>query len=411
MAWLMRKRILLISNVFPPAIGGPATYGARMAEELSRKGFNVTFVCATPAPNGFDDRYPFRVIRTGTQGNRLRREMEVRTVLLWAMLKANLVYCMGLEHQSHWAAGIARTRCVIRIGGDRVWERARNIGATRLEPEPFYTEDARTERSVVSVEEDRRLGQMRDAASIIYVSAYLKKLGSIWAERRGGSEYVVPNGIEIVSSVSPVTRKPNDVLRVLFVGRQTNWKGVDGVLLALAQIDGVALTVAGSGPLWPANVDLCRRVGLAARTRFLNHVDDRQIYDLMRQHHILVLPSLYEGMSNTILEAGAAGLACIVSDRGGNPEVIDDGKNGLLVDPFDTDQLARAISKLRDSESERIRLAVSHYRRVHNDFSLSESVQRTVNILENVYENNASNIFHIFSGRGRRRTISKRTGD
>lgn len=406
----MVKKVLLVSNIFPPAIGGPATFGVRLGERLCRDGYRVTFVCATPQPAGTNDEYPFKVVRAGVRGNRLFRELELRVRLVLAMLHADMVYCMGLEHQTHWAARITRKKYTLRIGGDSVWERARNSGITRLEPESFYRQTTMDDRAYVLVEEHRRMAQLGDASAVIYVSNYLRGLARLWSESPGRAEHVVPNGIE-AENVSPVNhREDGEPLRVLFVGRQTNWKGVDAVLLAVDRVDGAVLKVAGSGPAWPGNADLAVRLGLSGRTEFLNRVNGNEVLKLMRSHHVLVLPSLYEGMSNTLIEAGIAGLACIASNRGGNPEVIMDGETGLLVDPFDTEALADVLIMLRDDEPWRVELAARHQDRIVREFGLSDSIQQTIQILEGGITHNADNNVHLVAGGRRSRTGSDGTG-
>lgn len=406
----MTKKVLLISNIFPPAIGGPATFGVRLGERLSRDGYRVTFVCATAAPAEMDGQYPFKVIRAGTKGNRLLREMNMRCRLALAMLNADMVYCMGLEHQTHWAARITRKKYTLRIGGDSVWERARNAGITRLEPESFYRQSTSEDRAYVHVEERRRIAQLGDASAIIYVSNYLKNLAQLWSGKQRPPEFVVPNAIE-PEEAHPVNRREDgELLRVLFVGRQTNWKGVDAVLLAVSRVEGAVLTVAGSGPAWPGSADLAVRLGLSSRAEFLDRVHGNEVQNLMRSHHVLVLPSLYEGMSNTLIEAGAAGLACIASNRGGNPELILDGESGLLVDPFDTESLAALLTLLMNDEERRVELATRHQERIVREFKLPDSIRRTIQILEGADTHNADNNVHVIARGRRRRTGSDSTG-
>ncbi len=374
-------RVLLVTNVFPPAIGGPATFGARLAEELTKCGHKVKVVCAT-ASSELNYKFSFQVIRTGYSGNVLQREISLRMHLLKATVSSDIIYCMGLEHQTEWACRMTRKLFTLRIGGDSVWEGARNLGATDLEPEDFYTKNSAEDRHYVKVPEQRRLAQLHAATSVVYVSKYLQKLAGVWCSKRSTHECVIPNGISADALKEFPARKRDEPLRLLFVGRQTNWKGVDVILLAINEIEGVKLTVAGSGPVLPANIDLARRLGLGEKVEFSGHVDPVDVAKLMTRNHVLILPSLYEGMSNTLLEAGIAGLACISSDRGGNPEVIINNKTGLLVDPFSLEAMIHAINQLTKDESERLRLADGHRKRVLSKFTLDTSVQRTIQVLE-----------------------------
>ncbi|MFW2437766.1 MAG: glycosyltransferase family 4 protein [Arenicellales bacterium] len=374
-------RVLLVTNVFPPAIGGPATFGARLAEELFQGGHKVKVVCATEDFTA-THRFPFPVVRAGFSGNLLQREISLRMQLLKASFASDIIYCMGLEHQTAWASSILRKPFVLRIGGDSVWEGARNLGTTDLEPEAYYAEISPDTRLEVKIPEQRRLIQLKSAATVVYVSNYLKQLAGVWSSNRPVRECIIPNGISTNEKWILPGRKADKPMRLLFVGRQTNWKGVDAILLALRNIEGVKLTVAGSGPMLPANIDLARRLGLGKKVEFLGHVDTRGVEKLMTNHHVLILPSLYEGLSNTLLEAGAAGLACIASDRGGNPEVITHNETGLLVDPFTIEDIGSAIRLLSDNDEKRKQFAMDHRIRVMSEFTMEQSVKRTVQVLE-----------------------------
>jgi glycosyltransferase involved in cell wall biosynthesis len=326
--------------------------------------------------------FPYPVIRTGFSGNVLQRQISLRMHLLKAMIASDIIYCMGLEHQTAWACRMVRKPFVLRIGGDSVWEGARNMGATDLEPEAFYTETTPDNRLEVVVPEQRRLTQLKSAATVVYVSNYLKRLAGVWCRSRPTRECIIVNGITTNEQRTLPQRGAGAPLRLLFVGRQTNWKGVDAILLALKKIDGVKLTVAGSGPALPANIDLARRLELGKKVEFLGHLDPREVEKLMASHHVLILLSLYEGLSNTLLEAGASGLACITSNLGGNPEVIKHNTSGILVDPFNVEEIIIAIRGLLDDDKKRVRMAREHRKRVMSEFTMKLSVQRTIQVLE-----------------------------
>lgn len=373
--------VLLVTNVFPPAIGGPATFGARLGEELFHSGHKVKVVCGTE-DSDVVSKFPFQVIRTGFSGNILKRELNIRMHLLKSVIASDVVYCMGLEHQTSWACRVTRKPFVLRIGGDSVWEGARNLGVTDLEPEAFFKETSQDERLEIQMPEQRRLVQLKSASAVVYVSNYLKQLAAAWTKTPPVNEYIILNGVSANEQSSVIERIKGEPMRLLFVGRQTNWKGVDATLLAISKIEDVKLTIAGSGPMLPANIDLSRRLGLENKVKFLGHVDPKDVDNLMANHHALILLSLYEGLSNTLLEAGAAGLACIASDRGGNQEVINDNETGLLVDPFSVEGIIAAIKSLSENDARRISLAEKHRDRILSEFTMESSVHQTIQVLE-----------------------------
>ncbi len=172
-------------------------------------------------------------------------------------------------------------------------------------------------------------------------------------------------------------RAPDEPLRVLFVGRLTNWKGVETLLLAAAKMDGIHVTVAGDGPQLPALEALGRQLGLSERLVFTGRLSRPSVRLAMKHSHVLVLTSLYEGLSHTILEAMVAGLPCVVSDRGGNRETIRDGVNGLLVAPQDVPALVESLTLLRHDEALRLRLAQAA-KETSLEFQLSKTVEQVL---------------------------------
>ena len=100
----------------------------------------------------------------------------------------------------------------------------------------------------------------------------------------------------------------------------------------------------------------------------------------MREADALVLTSLYEGMSHTILDAMASGLPCVVSSCGGNEELVTDRVEGLVVRPQDPAALRAALERLRDDDGLRRRLAENAATRAR-DFRFETTVARYVGLV------------------------------
>lgn len=108
------------------------------------------------------------------------------------------------------------------------------------------------------------------------------------------------------------------------------------------------LVIVGEGPVRPECERFIAELGLADQVWLAG--DRNDVAELMRGMDLFVLPSLGEGISNTILEAMASGLPVVATHVGGNPELVDDGKTGKLVPPGDPAALAQALLEYaRDS--------------------------------------------------------------
>jgi glycosyltransferase involved in cell wall biosynthesis len=371
-----RKHILLISNIFLPAIGGPAVLVDRLARALSGKGHEVTVLCATSGklPEGA----AYKVVRCGLHGNRIQREVSIRAHLLQAVFKADHVYILGLEHQAVQICRMLRRPYTIRFGGDIAWETARNAGKTVLTPEEFY--HAAEDQAYVSTELRRRKTWISHASQIVLLNNYMKQLFSAWGHDKNDPRVrIIANGIPPECQGHAVQKRDSEFLRLIYVGRLTNWKGVDLVLLALKALDdrNVVLTIVGDGPQRPMLHDLALRLGIMDQVTFTGIKHGADLRALMTSHDVLVLTSIFEGMSNTLLEAGGAGLAVITSTQGGNAELVKNMTSGLVVDPFKVAALENAIRALRDDENLRRRLAEAHQANVAKDFTLDQTVAAT----------------------------------
>lgn len=106
------------------------------------------------------------------------------------------------------------------------------------------------------------------------------------------------------------------------------------------------LVLVGDGPLRAECQAVLAGAGMAELAWLPGERAD--VPDLMRGLNAFVLPSLAEGISNTILEAMASGLPVVATAVGGNPELVADGRTGLLVPPDDVEAMAKALLRLAD---------------------------------------------------------------
>lgn len=160
------------------------------------------------------------------------------------------------------------------------------------------------------------------------------------------------------------------------VGRLVEVKDHATLLRAFARVadsdSRPVLFVAGEGPLGTALREQAAALGIASRVRFLGHRDD--IDRVLAALDLFVLSSSSEGMSNTILEAMASGVAVVATRVGGADELVVDGVTGVLVPAGDPQMLAAALSRLASDAPLRHGMAVAGLRRAHQEFSLSRMV-------------------------------------
>ncbi len=157
---------------------------------------------------------------------------------------------------------------------------------------------------------------------------------------------VIPNGVVIEGP--PAGAAPQATPIVMTVANLRAGKGHDVLLRAAAQVlaahPATRFQFVGDGPKRGALEQQARELGIASSIEFLGHRDDVNL--LLRRSTLFAFPSLMEAFPNGVMEAMAVGLPVVASNVGGIPELVDDGRNGLLVQPGNADDLAAVINRL-----------------------------------------------------------------
>ena len=183
---------------------------------------------------------------------------------------------------------------------------------------------------------------------------------------------VIPNGVPPRDAVRPA--RPADLPRdgIVFgaVGRLSREKGLDVALRALASPSAprdARLVVLGRGKLRPSLEAEGLALGLGDRVQFLGYREDVGAY--LAHLDALVLPSRHEGLPFAALEAMAAGCPVVAARVGGVPELVTDGRTGLLFPAEDAPALARQLARLAGSADLRGRLAAAGREHVARHFT------------------------------------------
>jgi L-malate glycosyltransferase len=152
---------------------------------------------------------------------------------------------------------------------------------------------------------------------------------------------------------------------------------------------GLALLIVGSGSMRDALQDQARNLGILSQCVFQPEVTD--VAPWLKEIDIFVLPSRSEALSNSLMEAMACGCCAVASDVGGNPELVQDGRTGLLFQPGDVDGLAEKLRRLICDDRARAALAEGALGWIRERFDRRAAVPR----MEDVYRS--------YLGRGRAR--------
>lgn len=334
----MTQRLMIAAGIFHPEAGGPATYLHEILPALQARGWQpdvLTYGDATV------NSYPYPVKRIP------RRVLPVRLLDYWwqagsRAAQADLIYAHTIDLPVRWG----KVPRLIKIVGDQAWERCIRRGWV-----PADTGVDEFQQGTFSALVDRqRLSRSRQVQAfdgVIVPGEYLKRMVSGWGVP-AEHIHVIYNALPALPADLPQGQaEARRILGwdqqpvMLTAARLEAWKGVDHLIRALDAVPDVRLIVAGDGP------ELARLRTLAAeagqRVVFTGRVPREQLYLMMQAADYFALYSGYEGLSHTLLEALRVGTPVIASDKGGNPEVVAAGINGLLVPHVDLEALRAAL--------------------------------------------------------------------
>lgn len=157
---------------------------------------------------------------------------------------------------------------------------------------------------------------------------------------------VVPNGVD-TETFQPRYDSNGDLLQLLCVARLTPRKRIKDIIKALEGVKKTKLVIIGEGPQENKLKKLAYKLDIEDKVEFLGYIPHQNLPERYQQADIFVMPSLNEGMSNTILEAISSGLPVITTQTGGTEELI--GENGIVVPKKSPSSVKSAIQEYRNN--------------------------------------------------------------
>jgi glycosyltransferase involved in cell wall biosynthesis len=193
---------------------------------------------------------------------------------------------------------------------------------------------------------------------------------------------VIPNAVD-TTYFHPEPEPEPSPRTILFVGRLVDDKDPLNLLeafnIAAKRVPDARLEMVGNGPLISALQERVHEYDLASRVELSPPSTD--VRPAMRRASVFVLASAQEASPNVIMEAMAMGLPVVATRVGGIPELVEDGKTGILVEPGDPQGLADALTTLLEDEGLRREMGLLGRQRVETFHSLQHMVSETERVL------------------------------
>ncbi|MFA5813646.1 MAG: glycosyltransferase family 4 protein [Patescibacteria group bacterium] len=344
-------KILITTGIFPPDIGGPARMVERLSSDLAARGHDITVLTF-----GKEDKQglvrTYKVVKA-----------EGKTAFLFSLLKlarkTDLIYTFDLYTAGFlsWFAAklLFKKKLAVRFAGDSAWESAVNKGYTADDIVIFQSKKYGLK---IWWKKKMRTLILQGADKVVAVSNFMKDVAvKIGVDVKKIS--VIYNSVDFVDFNESDGRIKRERLGftdedkiVATAGRLVPWKGVDGLIGAAARLknenklSNLKLLIIGDGHDRGRLEELVKARGMENEVKFVGRAPLEKVFQYYNLADVFVLNSQYEGLSHILLEALSLGKPIVASNCGGNPEVIENEQNGLLIEYNNVDQLAAAIKRM-----------------------------------------------------------------
>jgi glycosyltransferase involved in cell wall biosynthesis len=200
---------------------------------------------------------------------------------------------------------------------------------------------------------------------------------------------VIPFGVTVPDSCPPPPEN-GELVRLCFIKMHRPVYGpevlIRAVEKALQSDPNIRLSIAGDGEMTEHLKRMVRYRDLDKQITFTGYIPNYRIYQFIQEHDIMVMPSLREAFGVAALEAGACGRPVIASRVGGVPEVILNGRTGLLVPPEDVDALASAIITMAADAAMRQTMGQAAFEYVRDNYSWNQSLDQMTALYERLID-------------------------
>ena len=360
-------KTLLISGIYRPEIGGPATYIPALASEIQSQGGSVGVVTLKNSTvNKLIEPWPIKYV------NRdqflLFRFLKTYFCIKSQIKTSEFVFSNGLFQETAVALLGSGKKSLAKIVGDPVWERAFNRGETSLTIKEFNNSKLNLRHKTQRFFLRWSLNQF---SQITCPSLELKELIQGWGVNTEVS--CIPNGI---STIKPQSNSHE--FDLISVCRLVKWKNLDHLITANS-ISKTKLVIVGSGPEEKRLKKLANE--LNSNVIFTGQLSEQEVINYLFRSKIFVLISDYEGLSFSLLQAMACGLPSIVSDIKGNLDVISGNIDGIIVDRNKPNSLIDAINSLLQAPAEIKRLGEQAKEKVSSRYSQQNQLNQVIKLL------------------------------
>jgi glycosyltransferase involved in cell wall biosynthesis len=338
-------KVLIATGIYPPSVGGPATYSKLLYDNLPSHDIDVVVA-------SFDN---LRALPVG-----VRHFLYFIKVLIEGIGK-DIIYAqdpVSVGYPAMWAAKILKKKFVLKIVGDYAWEQGVQRFGVQESLDDFVKDLREYNPRVLRMKKiQKKVAESAD--KIIVPSRYLKKIVGQWGINENKIN-VIYNAFEGVGELPDDMANLRDEVgfvgpTIVTAGRLVPWKGFETLMTVVDELKDefkyIKLLIIGGGPDKQKLEQMIVKKQLFKNVLLTGVMDKQNLFKHIAAADLFVLNTGYEGFSHQLLEVLALKTPIITTRIGGNPEIIIDGENGLLVNYDDKEELKNAIRKVLNDKS------------------------------------------------------------
>jgi glycosyltransferase involved in cell wall biosynthesis len=314
------KKALLVTGIFPPDIGGPATYIPSFGQFLAKKNYRIEVVTLSEEPYESDSKYPFEITRLPRAQNRFFRSLKTILTIANRLRESDFLFCNGLYYESAIAIRLISFRgpTLVKIVGDPVWERQRNRESVLNKRKSFFIDEISelaqfVERKLIS-------WSLKQFDNVTAPGIELASEVNRWDTKL--RVIVIENGV----SISDEKSNHKKIYDLVVLSRLVPWKNIDKAINLATNLD-CSLAIIGDGP---QRKTLEKQAQGNSRIHFLGVCSQENAKKILMQSKIFCQLSDYEGMSFSLLQAMATSIPCVLSDIEANRKVFESDPSAAI---------------------------------------------------------------------------------
>mgnify|MGYP006089798271 FL=1 len=373
--------ILITVGIFPPDIGGPASFVPKISNFLIKSGHNVQIICLSEEKNIYvEDK--LNVIRINRSNKLPIRWLKTTYQIIKNGRKSDLIFINGLGVEASIANLLLKKPTVRKIVGDPVWERAYNRKRIK---ESFDKFQNNKHSLMIEMQKLIRNWSINSAKIIITPSDHLKGFVSELGFKK--EILKINNGVEVTEIQRKTLDKPE--INLIIVSRLVIQKNIDLVINALKILNNVnlKLNIIGEGNEISKLEKVINDFNLHNQVKLLGKIDNNEISKFLSNSDIFIQASDYEGLPHSVLEAINYEVPILSTEAGGCKDLLNDGERGFIISsPPNKNLIAENIKFIINNKDEAIKRAVVAKTYISKEYNFSTQAKVYMEVIQKTVE-------------------------